>query len=160
MATRSLIGKTEGIGDFTVTYCHWDGYPTGMGKTLWDNIQKYGQERVLHRLLVEYPGWSSLCGTDLFEDDPVDRRDVDPGEYNGSVPEYAHGIPHRNRADVEVGDDMGAQYIYLFSPAGVMTVIDLPFEGEMTTLAMIDLNGEEPDWEMVERGEYAQERAA
>lgn len=163
MATRSLIGKTEGIGDFKVTYCHLDGYPTGMGKTLWDNVQKYGQERVLHRLMDEFDAtWSSIVGTDFFEKEPENLREIDvlapyeedgPMQYNPDI-----GSISRNREDVEKGRHMGAEYMYLFSPSGAMTVIKVGWEGELDMLAMIDLSGEEPDWEKIEAGEYATEK--
>lgn len=34
MATRSLIGKKNSNGTISAIYCHWDGYPTGVGKIL------------------------------------------------------------------------------------------------------------------------------
>lgn len=34
MATRSLIGIRNPNGTITYVYCHWDGYPDGVGKTL------------------------------------------------------------------------------------------------------------------------------
>ena len=37
MATRSLILKRNDDGVFTGVYCHWDGYPDGVGRRLADN---------------------------------------------------------------------------------------------------------------------------
>ena len=34
MATRSRIGVELPHGDVLSVYCHWDGYPTGVGKDL------------------------------------------------------------------------------------------------------------------------------
>ena len=34
MSTRSLIARKTEDG-FEGTYHHWDGYPTGLGYTLW-----------------------------------------------------------------------------------------------------------------------------
>lgn len=34
MATRSLIGIQNTDGSIAFAYCHWDGYPTGVGKNL------------------------------------------------------------------------------------------------------------------------------
>lgn len=34
MATRSFIGKQQPNGKIIGVYCHWDGYPEGVGKTL------------------------------------------------------------------------------------------------------------------------------
>lgn len=43
MATRSRIGLMLENGTIKHSYCHWDGYPTGVGKTLvehYSNIEK------------------------------------------------------------------------------------------------------------------------
>lgn len=37
MATRSLIGMNLDNGITKVIYCHWDGYPAGVGQTLVNN---------------------------------------------------------------------------------------------------------------------------
>lgn len=34
MATRSLIAVQNADGTFLSIYCHWDGYPSGVGKDL------------------------------------------------------------------------------------------------------------------------------
>jgi hypothetical protein len=34
MATRSTIAKANTDGTVTAIYCHWDGYPEGVGATL------------------------------------------------------------------------------------------------------------------------------
>lgn len=34
MATRSFIAKKESDSSYTAVYCHWDGYPEGVGETL------------------------------------------------------------------------------------------------------------------------------
>jgi len=34
MATRSFIGKLNGDGSISGVYCHYDGYPDGVGMTL------------------------------------------------------------------------------------------------------------------------------
>ena len=37
MATRSLIGINLNDGITKIIYCHWDGYPAGVGQTLVNN---------------------------------------------------------------------------------------------------------------------------
>ncbi len=37
MATRSLIGVNLNNGITKTVYCHWDGYPSGVGQTLMEN---------------------------------------------------------------------------------------------------------------------------
>lgn len=62
MGTRSCIafyeattGKTEGV------YCHWDGYPEGIGTMLYHVSQMYDNLTVLRDFLFDHPsGYSSL----------------------------------------------------------------------------------------------------
>ena len=37
MGTRSRISAANADGTFTSIYCHWDGYPSGVGTTLRDH---------------------------------------------------------------------------------------------------------------------------
>lgn len=37
MATRSNIGYVDNDGTIQASYCHWYGYPEGVGKVLLDN---------------------------------------------------------------------------------------------------------------------------
>jgi hypothetical protein len=39
MATRSFIAQKKEDGSFEGVYCHWDGYPDGVGKTLFANYK-------------------------------------------------------------------------------------------------------------------------
>ncbi|MFM2344795.1 MAG: Vibrio phage [Pseudomonadota bacterium] len=51
MATRSVISKYyEQENCFKSVYCHWDGYPEGVGKTLEENYQ---DEDKINRLIEE-----------------------------------------------------------------------------------------------------------
>ena len=63
MATRACIAMPKGKG-WVGVYCHWDGYPTGLGNILWTlmehrygfDVQRAHQELILGNL----EGWSSL----------------------------------------------------------------------------------------------------
>jgi hypothetical protein len=69
MATRSTIAykTTRGI---TAIYCHWDGYPTGVGKTLFENYQA----AYLIGKLVAHGDVSSL-GPEIGKQHSFDLRD-------------------------------------------------------------------------------------
>lgn len=41
MATRSNIGYRDNTGTYHYIYCHWDGYPTGVGRTLINHYKDY-----------------------------------------------------------------------------------------------------------------------
>ena len=44
MATRSFIAKYDhDKNEYTAIYCHWDGYPAGVGVTLRDHYNSSGQ---------------------------------------------------------------------------------------------------------------------
>jgi hypothetical protein len=47
MATRSMIGCLNVDGTVTATYCHYDGYPMGVGKTLLENYKTYTQGQLI-----------------------------------------------------------------------------------------------------------------
>ena len=47
MATRSLIAISNNNGSFEAIYCHWDGYPRGVGKVLFEHYTDYEKIRKL-----------------------------------------------------------------------------------------------------------------
>ena len=51
MATRSFIARyNPDTEDYTAIYCHWDGYPTGVGATLKDNYSTSASVDALMKL--------------------------------------------------------------------------------------------------------------
>lgn len=63
MATRSFIATYNGdTHEYTAIYCHWDGYPEGVGATLRDHYTSSGQIDTL----LTYGDISSLRDT-LFD---------------------------------------------------------------------------------------------
>lgn len=64
MSTRGVIARKDGDG-FTGRYHHWDSYPSGLGRTLYQWAHQMPRDRMLHLLLDEHPaGWSTIVGTD------------------------------------------------------------------------------------------------
>lgn len=68
MGTRSVIARPDGTG-FKGVYHHWDGYPSGVGATLFLARRAFfdgDTEAMLRFLIDEHPaGWSSINGADL-----------------------------------------------------------------------------------------------
>ena len=68
MSTRGVIARQKG-DSFEGRYHHWDSYPTGLGKALWElahNQFKGDIEGMLHILIDEHPaGWSTICNKDF-----------------------------------------------------------------------------------------------
>ncbi len=102
MATRSLIGIK--LGDYVKTiYCHWDGYPSGVGQTL---VNNYTSPSAVFDLL-ELGDLSSLGATPASctayhrdRKEPygmVEARDVDPDQL------------------MNVGCDYGVDYVYVYN---------------------------------------------
>ena len=60
MATRSTIAKRNPDGSVTSVYCHWDGYPDGVGATL---RQHYTNQAKIDLLLAL--GDLSSLGNDI-----------------------------------------------------------------------------------------------
>lgn len=67
MSTRSAIARPTADG-FAGRYHHWDGYPTGLGATLFQihtEVFNGDTERMLEVLIDEHPaGWSTINGAD------------------------------------------------------------------------------------------------
>jgi hypothetical protein len=59
MATRSTIGIKSEDGTVKAIYCHWDGYPGGVGLGLIDNYNSKAQAEAL----IALGGFSSLMET-------------------------------------------------------------------------------------------------
>ena len=84
MSTRSVIARpVEGPeGSFEGRYHHSDGYPSGVGKCLWElaHTQFAGDTRAMLRVLLDdhKAGWSSIFG-----DFPSPADFSEPSGYDG-----------------------------------------------------------------------------
>lgn len=137
MATRGAIVRRHGDG-FAGVYHHWDSYPEGLGKTLWDLYRGHFQrdiDAMLRFLIEEHPaGWSSIVDADFslepgFTESRNSRAD---DYYDGkltteewlSLPQnrrphcYCHGdrseepwlVTHENASG------SGVEWVYYFNP--------------------------------------------
>ena len=50
MATRSNIGMKQADGTIKAIYCHWDGYPEGVGATLAEHYKNPAKVEALLNL--------------------------------------------------------------------------------------------------------------
>jgi hypothetical protein len=78
MATRSGIGIEHDDGTVVGVYCHWDGYPEGVGRTLQDHYL----DRAKAAALVELGSVSSL-GAEIGERHPFQERRDDWSTFYG-----------------------------------------------------------------------------
>lgn len=98
MPTRSMIGTIEGSG-VIANYCHYDGYPKGVGKTL----TRY----------YKTPG-SVL---DLIKDHPFGIEGIDTE--TGEVIPFSRGRGIKKYASISdfMKESWSVDYLYLFFPA-------------------------------------------
>jgi len=117
MATRSFIGKQLPNGHITGIYCHWDGYPTGVGTTLENHYTT--QERVDTLLAL---GSLSQLGARLAPElgevhtfkNPC--QGVTVAYHRDRGEEKAHPLEYESLSDMErnVGNDLSAVYAYVW----------------------------------------------
>lgn len=126
MATRSVICKETLNKTYVGIYCHWDGYPDGVGKILFEH---YNTAEKVNQLLA-LGALSSL------------EENVAPPE--GSTHSFDTPLPnvcvayHRDRGEEmraacpikieRAGEDYGAEYAYVFRLDGTWYMRD--FYGE------------------------------
>lgn len=90
MATRSTIAYKTAEGKIVAIYCHWDGYPAGVGKTLQENYQAaYKIGKLIHM------GDVSSLGAEIGEQQDFDDRSTQKDEWT-----LFYG---RDRGEVDVG---------------------------------------------------------
>jgi hypothetical protein len=106
MATRSTIGIKSEDGTVTAIYCHWDGYPAGVGVGLIENYNSKEQAQAL----INLGGFSSLMET-------LDQT-------KGGVYMDAHYKPQdpartfTNEKDWLENFNAGEEYFYLYTDLG------------------------------------------
>lgn len=100
MATRSLIGIRLPSGNLRGIYCHWDGYPSGVGKTLKENYTEGNRVEQLLKL-----GDISELGESLGKTVAYHRDRGEELEANWqSAPEHLKAEMNK----------YGAEYTYIF----------------------------------------------
>lgn len=116
MSTRAVIARKTAGGPGNVTgfegvYHHWDGYPSGLGATLyklWRGHFKRKTPKMLAYLIDQHPaGWSTICGRNFKQA---------PGK-DGEGPEcYCHGSRHEEGNTITHlnASGCGCEYAYVF----------------------------------------------
>lgn len=162
MGTRSIVGFPHGDG-VKGRYCHWDGYPTGVGSALWRIIERDGADKARFVLTEQHYGWSSVNAEDV-QDLDASRGD---GRFVG-VPGY--GIAYTTEQDqsspdwwcyapkTEDGDNCGTEYGYAIGPKA-LTVFKLHWDDREPPkcLGVFRYDAPEPDWAAVEGSDDGEE---
>ena len=102
MATRSYIGRLTEDKQVFFVYCHFDGYPSGVGTTLRENYDR--PEDVFN--LLSFGNISTLATT--IEDTVFYGRDRNEANQGSTEITYDEFLPSTG------SEDSGIEYRYLF----------------------------------------------
>lgn len=173
MATRALIARGN-LNGWEARYHHWDGYPSGLGATLYKLFNGYFEKdakAMLKVLIDDHPaGWSTINAADwnlepgFLEYDS--RKDLEE-PYRPQC--YCHGDRKEEGGptikDTD-GDFWGAEYCYVINEeTNIMRILGRKYDDgspavqffgvdasvvadgvHWKTLAFVNLDGEEPQW--------------
>ena len=168
MSTRAAIARLTCVSPvkWAGRYHHWDGYPSGLGATLWELYHgHFGRDldAMLQVLLDNHPaGWSSLHSSDFtghsadstncycHSDHPEKEWLVTDKNASGSGCEWAYAF-----TSVKTTDGNGHNTMLVLSsytPQGKMIGYFGMGNSEAVwpVVAVVDLNGQEPNWEQIE----------
>ena len=114
MGTRSRIAIANSDGSFTSIYCHWDGYPEGVGATLLKHYTTYAKVRELMAL-----GDLSSLGDEIGEKHDFESRGYHDwckayGRDRGETGIEAETSPHLEALFL-LTQQCGGEYVYVFS---------------------------------------------
>lgn len=155
MGTRSIVGTPFGDG-VRGRYCHWDGYPSGVGAALWAIIERDGVDKALFVLTEQHYGWSSLTAEAMPSVATyyrgVNRFVAVPGYGIGYTTEQGQTSADQwcqsPRGD---GDDGGTEWGYAIGETA-LTVFELDWDGRPPTCRGVFRYADgEPDWDKMER---------
>lgn len=149
MSTCSIVGEYVSYPHFGGRYVHADGYPSGVGQTLFNEYQRAFKGRaasLLNILLAERIGWSQLDRCDLTLDSvwPSDASRA-PVSYSarGDVSELIHG---EYRVSDSEGPNSDIRYGYVISPRTATLDVWKNGAAGWLLLASVNLDGPAPVW--------------
>ncbi len=173
MGTRSVIAKPTQTG-FSGRYHHWDGYPSGLGATLYDAYQGHfggDLDAMCHFLLDEHPaGFWTIVGRDLSLPCGYFGRYTGSDERTLNPVCYCHGIrsdPAHEVTEKDAGT-IGCEYAYVLSEQNGLDVMDILSsytergdkmiglfgsgdpDSVWRRIARIEIGDPEPDWKAIE----------
>ena len=122
MGTRSYIAYEMKNGMYTGCYCHWDGYPQGVGLTL---LKNYNDENI--RDLVDLQGFSSLGETVAETKSTAYHEIKEICETRGEL--YSRSTEH-----------YGCEYIYVLLKNGDWVFWDVDEEMEKNLKEVLDIS--------------------
>lgn len=179
MSTRGAITRLSRVTppSFRGVYHHWDSYPAGLGQALWSLFHGHFKQDLplmLTTLIDRHPaGWSSVLHADFTQEpgfcDPL-TCDCQNDENDPPSPScYCHGDRKEEAWEVteENASGAGCEWVYAFTADHRMLVLSSYTQSGQKMIGMfgcgdadavwritavINLFGDEPDWERVGKG--------
>lgn len=117
MSTRSMIGhyRDHTCTEWEAVYCHFDGYPEGVGDTLvrnWRDHFEGNTQAIVDFIMSTQVGWSSLTGADFSKPPTWDIEDNSQPRWYDDRPGEDPSVPVRFLSSD--GDFGWCEYGYLF----------------------------------------------
>lgn len=145
MGTSSVLAIQDGDGDeWRGRYCHWDGYPTHMGKVLWSEIRQAGYD-AFEFFLVEGRGTHGVSDLDHgFLTAPVEQT-WEHGSVQGNLRVY-RDRPGEDDATPMWVTASPRDWVYVATPDSLAVL-----KGAKCWVCPFD--EPEPDWAKIEEGQ-------
>ena len=156
MSTRSIIARKTEDG-FEGTCHHWDGYPIGLGYSLWYMYQVGGRdlEGMLKLLIDEHPaGWSTINGVDW--DQPIGYiAGYEKGREMNAPQCFCHGDrsetvdePYTNLTDC------GAEFAYAFEKdaereTDLMYIFEKQYDDGSHAMEFFGMTSPDGGWKLI-----------
>ena len=166
MSTRGIIARPAG-DSWEGIYHHWDSYPAGLGKALWDVYHghfDHDAEAMLRVLIDEHRGgWSNIVDADWAM--PIGFRDIKPmsgsvrcnleayqkwlaQEEKGGPQCYCHGDRQEGPYPlIGPDDDCGAEWCYILNTKSkMMAVLEAVTRENEHAVGMFGINPSKSKW--------------
>lgn len=157
MSTRSAIARTTADG-WTGRYHHWDGYPSGLGASIYEQVNGHfggDVEAALRFYCDEHPaGFSTIVGADLAQVCGFAGSRV-----SASTPQcYCHGERSGDEQICQSADPESISWLdwaYILSPESNSMAVMEAVAGEWALAGYVRFGEAPPNWEALtaNRGE-------
>lgn len=148
MSTRAVIARVTGE-TWVGRYHHFDGYPTALGKGLWDLLHGHfagDLAAMLAVLIDQHPaGWSSIVECDFSLEPGIERM-------NNKRPRcYCHGGTDNKEWEIQETDtEHWLEWGYVFDEATRQMRILHWYQDTWLPVTRVALDGPEPEWKVME----------
>jgi len=155
VSTRSVIARWTHGDDWRGVYCHWDGYPSGVGATLWRIYRApFGcnLSAMLKLLIDDHPeGWSAIVNCDFaLQPTWTDTYAAPNVEAQLALERYPQAYKYRGETEPMLStrrDDTWCEWAYVFSEDYCTMTIQKRVYVAWCDVDVLNLDGLEPDWE-------------